>query len=109
MTSPKRCVGLKHFPAAAAAHPHFCADVLDYDHQRQCDYRRPKCRKPKHGSGLRVGSDPQRIVIRRTGDQPGTEAFEKSLQGVTFLLCHFELRPAGKVIIDWNSYFQLRE
>ena len=65
--------------------------------------------KAKHGSGLRVGPDPRRIVIRRTGDQPGPEVFEKFLQGVTFLLCHFELRSAGKVIIDWNSYFQPRE
>jgi hypothetical protein len=49
------------------------ADDLDRDHQRQREHHRPQHRETELGTGLRVGSDTARIVVRSTGDQARAE------------------------------------
>src|SRR6478735_2380504 len=54
------------------------AHELDARHERPSDERRPKQRRAVLRTGYRVSRDARRIVIRRAGDQAGTQLAKKS-------------------------------
>src|SRR5450759_2254197 len=49
------------------------AYLLDHDHQRIRKQKRPGDSESELGSGLRIGGDSARIVVRRAGDEARTE------------------------------------
>ncbi len=52
------------------------AHELHGDHEGERKERRPEQSEPVRGSGLRVGRDAGRIVVRRSGNQPRPQARE---------------------------------
>ena len=57
-----------------------CADFLDGRHQRKGKEHGPEHAVAELRSDLRIGRNPARIVVRRAGNQAGTE-FPKNCSG----------------------------
>src|SRR6202043_827471 len=49
------------------------ADLLNHRHQRIAEKHRPTDGEAQLGSGLRIGRDAARIVVRCAGDKTGTQ------------------------------------
>lgn len=56
------------------------ADQLHRAHQRIGQHHRPQQHRAERRAGLRICGDTARIVVGRSGDQPGTQLFEDALQ-----------------------------
>ena len=68
--------------SATGDHADARAHELHAPHERPGDERRPKQRRAVLRTGYRVSRDAGRIIIRRAGDQAGTQLAEKSRDGV---------------------------
>src|SRR5262249_35403598 len=50
-----------------------CADLLNRNHQRIGEEHGPRDREPELGAGLAIGAYAARVIVGRSGDDPGSD------------------------------------